>query len=1817
MGDIKFYSPVDFDDTSSGVTIEGDLTANKGVKFAGGSIGQAKTVLHTNNILYARGGSGGMYLQNGDGSEGILISSDHIKVETGGLERLRINSSGNVGIGTTSPDAKLSVTSSTINSEDILYLKSGADNVNDYLGIAWELGVGGNGPHSAIRSFAGPSGSDARLGFLTTSDGGTTLTEGLSIAHNSNIGIGTTSPSHKLEVVGDIKTSGTGNTRVLLESGGSCVMDLLNAQSEAYLRTTTAHDLHFRTTDTNRMVIKAGGSVGIGTTSPGTINGVAFSGVGLHTKAGTLGRTITEGTSFAEFIMNHSNASANQKVKFVLSKAGVLELGSMDDNGTRRTQLSILNNNNVGIGTTSPSAPLHVVGNSYVQNGTFYTDAITAFGGTSISINAGSSHLAATVNSAERMRITSAGNVGIGTNSPSTRLDVRLSTTTGKVAELHNSVGYGVGFTVESDGGVNTINSESNQALAFATNGASNERMRVTSAGNVGIGTTSPSQKLEVHGNIFANISNGQGFLLTGPASGLVRNNATGLALRTNTTDQLIIDGSGNATFAGSVTISNASPALNLTDTDNSSNIAFSSVGGALVVNSPSDQVYQIGGTEKFRVGSSTSTFSGNVTLNGDGKLLKFTPTSYDDVELGIDSNGFVIYNTTDARYDLKINGDGNATFGGSVTIPEYLKHTDDADTYFGFSANNQVLFHVGGGDRLIINSSGNVGVGTTSPSSKLHVAGTLGVTGSATLAGLSASSVTTPLVQLQGDLNVLNKAQTAYITLADRDTSGSEVVYNLANVGSATFAGKINAKGGASVPGFTAATINAYTATVSSNLYSALRIVDNTAASTYWDIGAVGGASPDLKFFVNASTTPKFTLSTNGNALFTGNVGIGTTSPSEKLEVTGQIVSTASNSTSATAGVERAIMDLSSYSATDHSVRFGHFRGATAAGAGQLRLYTDSVERLRINASGYVGIGTTSPAQKLHVSGNFLLENNNEIRQKDSGGTQRTIIELDSSNDLNIGGSYAGALKFIGGGSYAEVMRIHDNGNVGVGVASPSTKLEVVSSQSNSSIKAGGLEMQSYAVNNSWYAENLYYDGAWKLRNAGFATQMYMELGKISFKRVSSGNAGASVSPETTMVLAANGNVGVGTTSPSQKLHVDGHALISAEKYYYVAGGGAGVGSDASGNLILRQNSANLMTTSGSNATFAGDVLVEDNLYLTDAGTVRGKLILNASDRDNVELRAESLGSTMKFFTASTEALGLDASQNATFAGDVTLGTGDNLYLNGTSGLRLLHDGSNGLIINQSTGDLKISNSVTDKDIIFIGKDGASTITALTLDMSDGGWATFNSGIHVANTFSPSTFGKATFAGNVGIGTTSPTRKLQITDGEPIMRFNPTTVAGDYRFHAGDGKFYVTPEATGAPTMTYSSGNVGIGTTSPAEKLTVSGDANITGKLAIGSSAAHSSFAFYNQLTAYFNGAVTIDDTLTQSGGGNSTFSGSVGIGTTSPGAKLNVVGTGTQLGSSGYYYNTYLKDTTNSGVLLGGNNTNNGVGFLAGVNELAFLTYGTSWGERMRINSSGNVGIGTTSPQAKLDIKGDGADFFLHSADFKIARIQPRGTGANLDKGLFSLFDGSTEDVRIDTEGSSWLNGGNVGIGTTSPSAKLHVRSAFAGSFTYDTTADDLIVESNANGGITIATAAANTGRVIFASPDDATGSEISFNASGALMKIGTTTGSGQLVLQSGNGSEALRANSSGNIGIGTTSPGQKLEVNGTVKSSGLHVTAAPRIDATATPGNAAAGQSLSPTQAQVKNGGNPDYYLSEPDEWLVVNISGTDYVLPAYEV
>ena len=119
-------------------------------------------------------------------------------------------------------------------------------------------------------------------------------------------------------------------------------------------------------------------------------------------------------------------------------------------------------------------------------------------------------------------------------------------------------------------------------------------------------------------------------------------------------------------------------------------------------------------------------------------------------------------------------------------------------------------------------------------------------------------------------------------------------------------------------------------------------------AVYTSWTTNTDATRTSKMVFRTTASAVTSDKVTILGN----GKVGIGVPGPIEKLQVTGQIISTGSNSTLNTSGAQRAIMDLSGFSATDTSARFGHFRGATAAGAGQMRLYTDSVERVRIDAS-------------------------------------------------------------------------------------------------------------------------------------------------------------------------------------------------------------------------------------------------------------------------------------------------------------------------------------------------------------------------------------------------------------------------------------------------------------------------------------------------------------------------------------------------------------------------------------------------------------------------------------------------------------------------------------------------------------------------------------------------------------------------------------------------------------------------------------------------------------------------------------------------
>ncbi len=199
----------------------------------------------------------------------------------------------------------------------------------------------------------------------------------------------------------------------------------------------------------------------------------------------------------------------------------------------------------------------------------------------------------------------------------------------------------------------------------------------------------------------------------------------------------------------------------------------------------------------------------------------------------------------------------------------------------------------------------------------------------------------------------------------------------------------------------------------------------------------------------------------------------------------------------------------------------------------------------------------------------------------------------------------------------------------------------------------------------------------------------------------------------------------------------------------------------------------------------------------------------------------------------------------------------------------------------------------------------------------------------------------------------------------------------------------------------------------------------------------------------------------------------GNVGIGTTSPGAKLDVVGgniridnletrgTNIEVGNltagNKYSYIDFRGDDTYTdyGLRLlrgnGGANTyselvHRGTGELRiKTSEAAPLLFQTSNTTRMYITSGGNVGIGTTSPEAKLEVNG-------HILQQNGNYLQARNSSGNIetwmwprwtDNIMYTNFGSGGWNIRNNSSTSVMFltNGGNVGIGTTSPGYRLDV--------------------------------------------------------------------------------------------------------------------------------------------------------------------------------
>ena len=254
--------------------------------------------------------------------------------------------------------------------------------------------------------------------------------------------------------------------------------------------------------------------------------------------------------------------------------------------------------------------------------------------------------------------------------------------------------------------------------------------------------------------------------------------------------------------------------------------------------------------------------------------------------------------------------------------------------------------------------------------------------------------------------------------------------------------------------------------------------------------------------------------------------------------------------------------------------------------------------------------------------------------------------------------------------------------------------------------------------------------------------------------------------------------------------------------------------------------------------------------------------------------------------------------------------------------------------------------------------------------------------------------------------------------------------------------------------------------------------------------------------------------------------LNGNVGIGTTSPSEKLHIEASDPRIkivDTDGTNWESEVFTQGGALKLQARNGTNFGNISFQGDN-------GTTQSEYARFNSVGNFGIGTTSPGAKLDIIGSAIGLRVKKSDLSdVLRVYSQGSGIYMNNGNVHISD-------------------NLGIGTTSPAYKLEV-------FGDIRTKNEFLWGNNNNSPVGRLYAGGQTAVLLNTSTDgfvQISGGNTTSNG-GNIGLSGSTNADPNTIKFRIGGGEVMRVAANTNVGIGTTSPLSKLNVNGDIKIEG----------------------------------------------------------------
>ncbi len=1110
-------------------------------------------------------------------------------------------------------------------------------------------------------------------------------------------------------------------------------------------------------------------------------------------------------------------------------------------------------------------------------------------------------------------------------------------------------------------------------------------------------------------------------------------------------------------------------------------------------------------------IGTTLTTSSALTVMNGNVGIGTWVPGYPLELKGRLHSNSVI--STTNSIV---------ATRFGSVG---YLATATYLDSFVGY---NLLLQTQGGGS--------NVGIGSLTPGTALDVTGTVratqfvgggaGITGvTGTMSGLNtgylskASSATaindSALFQSGNNIGIGTTTPQTALSILDGNVGigtitadfGRLIVMN-GNVGigtvipdnNLTVESSVNAAMGISIRNKTFSTAStsgiyfynsgqfsgglvAYPSTNSSSFYAATTLLNAASASSG---GLLLGSTGGIVRFINGGASTEY-------ARFSGtNLGLGTTVPMSRLTVLGGV----GIGTSATTGQPYLSLQAPLGGLiVEKNVGIGTFDPY----GGQLIIST---------AAGNVGIGSFAPGKQLDVTGTV----------------RATAFSGDGSALTNVSNT-AG---FTDAGT--EIYATTSTDNVGIGSIAPAAKVDITPASGQFAILAGAdvtaitktdstrkfvrIGMPHYT--NSEEPVSLITgdsDGTNNYVTIGGGTTTGNAATQINFKTsntttvtdgtqrmsiTSTGNVGiGTITPQGGFVVT-NGNVGIGTWTPGAALIVqNGNVGIGtiAAAYPLVLGNGTdgtyfSIGT--SGTLLL-----------GSTNGALGDISLSPSGSLNLGTSATDRIYVGRSDLAGYFITLNTLGGeTMKLYDSN---VGIGTSympSRLTIMGNVGIGTmggayvkttapANGLIVEGNVGIGTFNPFGGKLIIPTTGGNVGIGSLAPGTALDVTGTVRATAFSgdgsALT-NVAGGGLTDDGTIVHLT-----------TSTDNVGIGTTDASNgKLIVTGGNVGIG---TTIAG------------------GA--LAIMGGNVGIGTWLPRYALDVPGTTR------------------YGTLSDSTSG-LTITSVYTYTGGsttgslinlqGNSLTSGSgVNMTSSSNGFTGNMFG-GTYSGTgSGNGVRVIVSNAAASGSPLFITN--------AGTGPTARFDDSTSDQTPFIIDSSGNLGIATTQPNAMLDISTVLAqDLF---------RINDNGTGDSTP--LLVKSDGNVGIGTSDPFGGQLIIStaqGNVGIGSVVPGTTLDVTGTVrATAFSGDGSALTNVPGGGFTDDGTMVHLTTGTDNVGIGTVDASQGKLLVMNGN---VGFGTTTPQGRLVVFEGN------------LGVGTIAPSYILETSAssTTYTTGLRL-------------------------------------------------------------